>query len=50
MSKLQSIRWDRMFTTVGGDDEPRSYFKLFLMALMGYFVVNYFLKKKKATK
>jgi signal peptidase I len=50
MSKLQSIRWDRMFTTVGGDDEPRSYFKLFLIALMGYFVVNYFRKKKKATK
>jgi signal peptidase I len=50
MSKLQSIRWDRMFTTVGGDDEPRSYFKLFLMALMGYFVVNYFRKKKKAAK
>lgn len=50
MAKLQSIRWDRMFTTVGGDDEPESYFKLFLMALMGYFVVNYFRKKKKATK
>ena len=49
-AKFSSIRWDRMFTTVGGDGEPRSYFKVFLILLMGYFVINYYRKKKKATK
>jgi signal peptidase I len=46
-AKLASIRWDRMFTTVGGDDEPTSYFKVFLFGLMGYFVIGYYRKKKK---
>ena len=50
IAKLQSIRWDRMFTTVGGDGEPRSYFKPFLIALLGYFMISYFRKKKKVTK
>ncbi|NVK52160.1 MAG: signal peptidase I [Flavobacteriaceae bacterium] len=48
MAKLKSIRWDRMFTTVGGSGEPVSYFKFFLIALVGYFVVNYYRKKKKS--
>lgn len=41
------IRWDRVFTTVGGDGEPYSYFRWFLFALAGYFVVDYLLKRKK---
>ncbi len=41
------VRWDRVFTTVGGDGEPRSYFKYFLIALAGWFVFDYFRKKKK---
>ena len=45
--KLKSIRWDRMFTTVGGSGKPVSYFNYFLIALMGYFVVNYYRKQKK---
>ena len=49
-AKFSSIRWDRMFTTVGGDGEPRSYFNVFLILLMGYFAVNYYRKKKKETK
>jgi len=49
-AKFSSIKWDRMFTTVGGDGEPRSYFKLFIIALLGYFMINYFRKKKKTTK
>ena len=48
--KFKSIRWDRTFTTVGGNGEPVSYFKFFLIALMGYFVINYYRKQKKATK
>jgi len=45
---IDKIRWDRMFTTVGGDGEPYSYFKFFLIALAAYFGINYFIKKKKA--
>ncbi len=41
-------RWDRIFTTVNGSGEPVSYFKWFLIALAGYFAVDYFWKKKKS--
>ncbi|RYJ42162.1 signal peptidase I [Flavobacterium beibuense] len=43
----KKVRWDRMFTTVGGDGEPVSYFKYFLILLAGWFVFDYFRKKKK---
>ena len=42
-----SIRWDRLFTTVSGDGQPKSYFQYFLFALAGYFAFDYFRKKKK---
>ncbi|MDR6968861.1 signal peptidase I [Flavobacterium arsenatis] len=45
---IDKIRWDRMFTTVGGDGEPYSYFKFFLIALVAYFGISYFMKKKRA--
>ena len=48
--KNWSIRWDRVFTTVNGDGEPTSYFKYFLMLLAGYFVFDYFRKKRKTAK
>ncbi|MBM1106703.1 signal peptidase I [Aurantibacter crassamenti] len=41
-------RWDRIFTTVHGSGEPVSYFKYFLIALVLYFVGDYFWKKKKS--
>ena len=44
------IRWDRVFTTVHGNGEPISYFKYFLIALVGWFVFDYFRRKKKKTK
>jgi len=44
------IRWERMFTTVGGSGEPVSYFKFFLIALILWFGGSYFWKKKKAAK
>lgn len=44
----KKIRWDRMFTTVGGDGEPVSYFKYFLGLLVIYFAVDYFRKRKAA--
>ena len=40
-------RWERFFTTVGGDGEPVSYLKYFLGALALWFVGSYFWKKKK---
>lgn len=42
-------RWNRFFTTVGGSGEPVSYLKYFLIALVAYFVFDYFRKKKKKT-
>ena len=42
-----SIRWDRLFTTVSGDGQPKSYFQFFLIALAAYFGFDYFRKKKK---
>ncbi|UGS23036.1 signal peptidase I [Flavobacterium channae] len=41
------IRWDRLFTTVSGDGQPKSYFQYFLIALAAYLGFDYFRKKKK---
>jgi signal peptidase I len=49
-SGLKKIRWNRMFTTVGGDGEPVSYLKFFLIALAAYLVLDFYLKKKKKAK
>ncbi|WP_350292251.1 signal peptidase I [uncultured Croceitalea sp.] len=42
------FRWDRIFTTVGGSGEPRSYFKYFILLLIGWFVFDFFRKRKKS--
>ena len=47
---LGKIRWERLFTTVSGDGQPRSYFKLFLVALAVFFGGEYFWKKRKERK
>jgi signal peptidase I len=47
---LGKIRWERLFTTVGGDGQPQSYFQFFLIALVAFFVGEYFWKKRKANK
>ncbi|TRX39176.1 signal peptidase I [Flavobacterium restrictum] len=44
------IRWERLFTTVSGEGQPESYFKLFLLGLIAFFVGEYFYKKRKAKK
>lgn len=44
------IRWERLFTTVGGDGQPQSYFKIFLILLAAFFVGEYFWNKRKANK
>jgi signal peptidase I len=47
---LNKIRWDRMFTTVSGDGQPKSYFRYFLFALITYFGISYFVRKRKEKK
>jgi signal peptidase I len=47
---FSKIRWERLFTTVGGDGQPQSYFKFFLFALAAFFVGEYFWKKRKDRK
>ncbi|MBD1262720.1 signal peptidase I [Maribacter polysiphoniae] len=42
-----SIRWDRVFTTVNGSGEPVSYFKYFILVLVGWFVFDFFRKRRK---
>ncbi|MFA5556591.1 MAG: signal peptidase I [Flavobacteriaceae bacterium] len=49
-SEKGGVRWDRVFTTVGGDGEPKSYLRWFLIALGGYFVIDHFLKRRKKKK
>jgi signal peptidase I len=46
MAKIKSIRWDRMFTTVGGDGEPVSYRYVVLVLIMAYIAYLYYKKKK----
>jgi len=40
-------RWDRIFTTVGGSGEPRSYFRYFLVALAAYLVIDYVVRRRR---
>jgi signal peptidase I len=47
---MNKIRWERLFTTVGGDGPPVSYFKYLLILLAGWFLFDYFKKKKEAAK
>ena len=47
---LNKVRWDRVFTTVSGEGQPQSYFKLFLIALVAFFIGEYFWKKRKENK
>ena len=45
-----SLRWERMFTTVGGDGEPVSYLNYFLIALALYLLYSFLIKKKFSRK
>lgn len=45
---LNKVRWDRVFTTVSGEGQPQSHFKIFLILLAAFFVGEYFWKKRKA--
>jgi len=45
---FNKIRWNRLFTTVGGSGEPVSYFKYFLILLVGWIIYGQYKKRKKA--
>lgn len=47
-SGFDKIRWNRMFSTVGGDGEPVSYFPYFLILVVAWIGYSYFRKKRKA--
>ncbi len=49
-SGFSKIRWDRMFTTVGGSGEPVSYLKYFLMFVGAWIIFSFFRKKRKKKK
>ncbi len=46
-SFTERIRWDRIFTTVGGSGKPVSYLRYFLIALAAFYVYSYIRNKKK---
>jgi signal peptidase I len=47
-SLMDKVRWNRLFTTVGGSGEPVSYLYPFLGVLALWFGFSYFRKRKKA--
>ncbi|MCD8405752.1 signal peptidase I [Tenacibaculum dicentrarchi] len=48
VSKINSIRWDRMFTTVGGSGKPTSYLWLVIILIAGYTLYSFKKGKKKS--
>ncbi len=44
------IRWERLFTTVGGSGKPVSYFMYFVIAVIGWFAFDFYRKRKKGAK
>lgn len=44
---IDKIRWDRLFTTVGGNGEPVSYFKYFMILVLGWYGWSFYRKRKK---
>ncbi len=44
------IRWDRVFTTVGLDGEPRSYFPHFITFILLWQLYMFILKRRKKSK
>ena len=45
---LSKVRWDRLFTTVGGSGKPVSYFYPFVGLMLVLYGVNWYRKRKKA--
>lgn len=49
-SGLKKIRWDRVFTTVGGSGQPKSYLLYAVILAVFIYFGNKYYKKKKGTK
>jgi signal peptidase I len=47
---IDKIRWSRMFCTVGGDGQPTSYFKYFLILLVFWFGFDNYRKRQERLK
>lgn len=47
---IDKIRWERLFTTVGGNGEPVSYFKYFMILVVGWFGYDFYKKRKAKRK
>ena len=45
---LSKVRWERLFTTVGGSGKPISFFYPFLGLMIAIYGFNWFRKRKKA--
>lgn len=45
---LSKVRWERLFTTVGGSGKPVSYFYPFVGLMIALYAFNWFRKRKKA--
>ena len=43
---FNKIRWDRMFSTVHGDGQPKSYFIHFIAIILLWNIISYFRRKK----
>ena len=43
---FNKIRWDRMFSTVHGDGQPKSYFIHFIAVVLLWNIISYFRRKK----
>ncbi len=46
----KKVRWDRVFTTVGGSGKPVSYLMYFVILVIGWFAFDFYRKKKKVAK
>ena len=46
----KKVRWDRLFTTVGGGGKPTSYFMYFVIAVLLWFGYDTFRKRKRVKK
>ena len=45
----KKVRWDRVFTTVGGTGKPVSYLMYFIGLVVAWFAFDFFRKRKKTT-
>ena len=46
----KKVRWERLFTTVGGSGKPVSYIMYFVILVIGWFAFDFWRKRKKGVK